>query len=114
MQAYRLTCVTLCVCQLHSALDLGFDMPWYGRKYNRVQISGNGYLVLLPSPSPSPSPADDDAVGVLLDDDLGTANSTHECCAPLDSIHMDHGEAIIAPYYTDLDPTIENEEGTSG
>ena len=86
-------------------------MPWYGRKYNRVQISGNGYLVLLPSPSPT----DDDAMGVLLDDDgLGSANSTHECCAPLDSIHTDHGEAIIAPYYTDLDPTIENEERTSG
>ena len=54
-------------------------------------------------------------MGVLLDDDgLGSANSTHECCAPLDSIHTDHGEAIIAPYYTDLDPTIENEERTSG
>ena len=29
---------------------------------------------------------------------LGTTNSTHACCAELDGIHTEHGEAVIAPY----------------
>lgn len=102
------------VPQLHSALELGFDMPWYGKHYNRVQISGNGYLVLLPSPTSTSEQPSDTVTTLLADDGLGSGNSTHECCAPLDSIHTEHQVAVIAPYYTDLDPTIENAEGTSG
>jgi hypothetical protein len=110
--------------QLHSALELGFEMPWYGRLYNRVQISANGYIVLLPSPRriDDDDDVDDDGPPVSADvleataapDELGNFNSTYECCAPLDSIHTEHGEAVIAPYYTDLDPTIANKEGSNG
>ena len=92
-------------------------MPWYGKLYDRVQISANGYLVLLPSLRQPGGPEDisEEAVAAAAAPGaLGNTNSTHECCAELDGIHTEHDEAVIAPYYTDLDPTIMNKERSSG
>ena len=76
--------------------ELGFDFRWYGQDYDRIQIAADGYMLLLRRGQAAAAPV------------------AAECCAPLDTLHTQPGIAVVAPYYTDLDPTILNKQNNSG